>query len=101
MTVKPKMSAKNAAEATLSVAGTIVWSKRIVMVHLQVVWCTLGADALSISSILSLCTNRKSKHCASAFGACRQAGLSWLCETIREAGHGDEHRGAKVTMPMG
>src|SRR4029434_5946247 len=31
------MSAKNVAEATLSVAGTMVWSKRIVMAHLQVV----------------------------------------------------------------
>src|SRR5215510_1315769 len=53
-----------------------------------------------ISAMLSLCTNRKSNHCASAFGDCRHAGISWFCGTIREAGHGDEHRGAKVTMPM-
>src|SRR5215471_17787955 len=49
--------------------------------------------------MLALCTNRKSKPCASASGACRHAGIAWLCGTIRAAGHGDEPRGAKVAMP--
>src|SRR5215831_21228601 len=35
------MSAKNAAEATLSIAGTMVWSKRIVMAPLQTDWSWL------------------------------------------------------------
>src|SRR5262249_28741118 len=52
-----------------------------------------------ISAMLSLCTNSKSNHCASAFGACRHAGIAWRCRTIREAEHGDKHRGAKGPMP--
>src|SRR5215469_2987470 len=38
------------------------------------------------SALLSFCTNRTGNLCASAFGACRQVGISWLCRTIREAG---------------
>jgi hypothetical protein len=39
------MSAKTVAEAILSVAGTMVWSKRIAIAYLQVVWL-LGVRTL-------------------------------------------------------
>src|SRR5262249_12662816 len=42
LTFKPKISAKNSAAATLSLAGTIVWSKRMVIAHLQVIWLQHG-----------------------------------------------------------
>src|SRR4029434_805587 len=48
--VRPKISAKNAAEAILSVAGTMVWSKLIVMAYLQVGRSALGLDEISIAS---------------------------------------------------
>jgi hypothetical protein len=34
----------------LSFAGTMVWSKRIVMAYLQVMWGALGSDETSLSS---------------------------------------------------
>jgi hypothetical protein len=44
------MSAKHAGKATLSVAGTMVWSQRIVMPPLQMGGWTLGSEEMSLSS---------------------------------------------------
>jgi hypothetical protein len=107
VTVTPKRLAKHAVEATLSVAGTLGWSKRIVTTPLQMVCSMSGCSALATGSCLRLasltivqgvCQEQTVRGVLGPSGQDRAGGLrGGAMDTERRA----SPQGAKATPPAG
>ena len=71
---------------------------RAVLVCCAVQTLVTEAPIPGISALLSLCTPGRASLVPTP-AELPARGIAWLRGTIREAGHGNEHRGAKVPMP--